>query len=294
MTPSFLIVPPTSCRGVFFEDCPLLFSRLTNFEPFWPFLRRVFWRTPWRQENSLFIPAHGTIPQNLGALQVSQLGFDAIIFDHDGTLVDTESPDFEACRILCEEQGVELPLEYWARTVVGHMNGYDVMYEELLGSSGMSRIQMHHRLGQLWPETLEKTSLMPGVMALLPELKRLGYRLAVATASDREWTDRWLRHFDLLPYFEVVATGDEVLNNKPAPDVYLHAAAQLGVEPGRCLVFEDSLAGVQAASAAGMVVVAVPSHVTHSLSFEGAHVVAGHGLTAVSPAWIQSLGRNHA
>ena len=253
-----------------------------------------FGDSPWYRENSLIIPVRGTILQNSGVLQVGQLEFEAIIFDHDGTLVDTESPDFEACRILCAEQGIELPLDYWARTVVGHRNGYDVMYEELLRSSDMSRIQMHRRLDQLWSETQEKASVMPGVKALLPELKRLGYRLAVATASDRDWTDRWLRHFDLLPYFEVVATGDEVPNNKPAPDVYLHAAAQLGVDPRRCLVFEDSLAGVEAASAAGMVVVAVPNHVTHSLNFQRAHVVAGQGLTAVSPAWIASLRKNHA
>jgi HAD superfamily hydrolase (TIGR01509 family) len=225
---------------------------------------------------------------------VSQLEFDAIIFDHDGTLVDTESPDFEACRILCAEQGIELALEYWARTVVGHMNGYDVMYEELLKQSGISRDQMHRRLDQLWAETQKKTNLMPGVLVLLPELKRHGYRLAVATASDRQWTDRWLSHFNLLPYFEVIATGDEVPNNKPAPDVYLHAAAQLGVEPGRCLVFEDSMAGVTAASAAGMIVVAVPSHVTRTLNFQGAHAIAGQGLTDVNPGWIASLGKNYA
>jgi HAD superfamily hydrolase (TIGR01509 family) len=224
---------------------------------------------------------------------VNQSEFDAIIFDHDGTLVDTESPDFEACQILCAEQGIELPLEYWAKTVVGHMNGYDVMYEELLRPSGMSRDQMRWRLDQLWAETQKKTSLMPGVLVLLNELKRHGYRLAVATASDRQWTDRWLSHFNLLPYFEVIATGDEVPNNKPAPDVYLHAATQLGVEPGRCLVFEDSVAGIQAAGAAGMIVVAVPSHVTQTLDFKGAHAIAGQGLEAISPAWIASLGKNY-
>jgi beta-phosphoglucomutase-like phosphatase (HAD superfamily) len=61
--------------------------------------------------------------------------FEAIIFDHDGTLIDTESPDYEACRLMCQEQGVDLPIEFWANHIVGYMDGYTALYHKLLAPS---------------------------------------------------------------------------------------------------------------------------------------------------------------
>ncbi len=148
---------------------------------------------------------------------------------------------------------------------------------------------MWQRLRQLWPITLEKTQLMPGVTRLLTDLQATGCPLGVATASDRHWVTRWLGKFNLLPYFQAISTGQDVCNNKPAPDVYLHAASQLGVDPRRCLVFEDSMAGMLAAKAAGMTVVAVPSHVTNSLNFAQAHHVVDGGLENVTVSWIEAL-----
>ncbi len=223
---------------------------------------------------------------------MNKLPFDAIIFDHDGTLIDTETPDFEACQILCREHGLELSVEQWAASVVGRMEGYNQLFDDLLarhGKNHLTRDDLFRRIRQLWPITLENTQLMPGVETLLPQLRTEGYRLAVATASDRPWATRWLTKFNLLSYFETLSTGDDVANNKPAPDVYLHAAGQLAVSPRRCLVFEDSLVGVQAAKAAGMTVVAVPTHVTRSLDFSlSDRVIAG--LEHVTASWIANLG----
>lgn len=223
---------------------------------------------------------------------MNTLPFDAIIFDHDGTLIDTETPDFEACQILCREHGFELPVEQWAASVVGRIDGYDQLFDDLLARNsrnGLTRADLYHRMRQLWPITLQSTQLMPGVETLLPNLRKEGYRLAVATASDRGWVTRWLTTFNLLPYFEILSTGDTVTHNKPAPDVYLQAAAALAVSPRRCLVFEDSLVGVQAAKAAGMIAVAVPTPVTRTLDFSQAdHILTG--LEHVTVDWIASLG----
>ncbi len=221
--------------------------------------------------------------------------FDAIIFDHDGTLIDTESPDFEACQIMCREQNINLPLEYWAEKVVGYMDGYSLLYQELIqpNNNGFTEEQMWQRLRELWPITLKNSTLMPGVETLLPKLRKEGYTMGVATAADRAWANCWMSRFNLLPYFEVIAAGDDVANNKPAPDVYLHAAAQLGVKPQRCLAFEDSVAGTQAAKAARMTVVAVPSHVTKSLKFDQADTII-NGLNQVTVAWVEQLGQTVA
>ena len=122
----------------------------------------------------------------------------------------------------------------------------------------------------------------------MPILHTAGYPLAIATASDRAWADRWLTHFGLGSYFQAIATGDNIVNNKPAPDIYLFAAAQLGVQPKACLVFEDSQAGTRSAKAAGMTVVAVPSPITQSLDFSQADEII-FGLQNVSVEWIEAL-----
>jgi HAD superfamily hydrolase (TIGR01509 family) len=216
---------------------------------------------------------------------------EAIIFDHDGTLIDTESPDFEACKMLCSELGVTLTLEYWAEKIVGHMNGYNVLFQQIIETSnnGVTQAAMWQRLKELWDLTLQHVELMPGVCNLLPQLYAAGYTLGVATAADRAWVMRWLTHFELSHYFQVIANSDDVTYNKPAPDVYLFAAAQLGVRPERCLVFEDSVPGIQSAKAAGMTVIAVPSHVTKSLDFSQADATVD-GLEKVTVEWIEALG----
>jgi HAD superfamily hydrolase (TIGR01509 family) len=216
--------------------------------------------------------------------------FDAIIFDLDGTLIDTETPDFEACKTLFTEYGAILTVEHWADLIVGHMDGYDYLFEELIrqGNNGVAKTDLWKRHRQLWTEFLLSTQLMPGVDSLLPKLQTLGFRMAVATASDRKWAVRWLSHFDLLPYFPVVASSDDIIHNKPAPDVYLFAAAKLKVQPDRCLVFEDSVAGVRAAKGAGMTVIAVPSQVTKSLNFSQSDGIM-HGLQNITLDWLNSL-----
>lgn len=216
--------------------------------------------------------------------------YEAVIFDLDGTLIDTERPDFEACQMLCQEFGLSLTLNQWAEKIVGRLDGYDELFVELIqhNHNGLTPATLMQRLREYWQITLQHVQLMPGVERLLTELKAAGYPLGLATASDQQWTTRWLTRFELLPYFKVTANRDHIAHNKPAPDVYLFAAAQLGVQPDRCLVFEDSLVGVQAAKAAGMTVVAVPGHVTKTLDFSQANVVI-HGLQDVTVAWIEKL-----
>ena len=216
--------------------------------------------------------------------------FEAIIFDHDGTLVDTESCDFQACRMLCEELGLSLSLISWAEKIVGRVNGYDELFDDILRThqNGYTKADMWRRLRELWPITLENVTIMPGVSRLLPRLQSAGYSLGVATASDRTWANRWLTRFNLHAYFQVIATRDDVTYNKPAPDVYFFAAGQLGTPPERCLVFEDSVAGIQAAKAARMTVVAVPNHVTSVLDFSQADEVI-ESLEQVTEVWLAGL-----
>jgi HAD superfamily hydrolase (TIGR01509 family) len=218
---------------------------------------------------------------------IELIPFDAVIFDHDGTLIDTESQDFRSCQMLFAECGVDLLLADWAEVIVGRIGGYDGLLDRLVDSqhNGLTREILWERLRALWKVNMEDVTLMPGAEALIAALYQAGYPLAVATASDRAWATRWLTHFNLNRYFRVIATRDDVTAPKPAPDVYYYAAEQLGVRPERCLVFEDSLAGVEAARAAGMTVIAVPNTVTNTLDFSLADAIF-EGLEGVT---IESL-----
>ena len=216
--------------------------------------------------------------------------FDAVIFDMDGTLIDSESADFEACQMLYGELGATLTLEHWANKVVGRLDGYDHLFAELVRESnnGLVVADLWRRLHELWDITTQHISLMPGVDRLLPDLHADGVTLAVASASDRQWVSRWLTHFNLTPYFQTIATGDDITHNKPAPDIYHFTATQLGVQPERCLAFEDSVAGVQSAKSAGMTVIAVSSPIAQSFDFSRAdHLISG--LDSITAAWISTL-----
>jgi HAD superfamily hydrolase (TIGR01509 family) len=108
----------------------------------------------------------------------------------------------------------------------------------------------------------------PGLDDLLALLDSRSVPKAVATSTERRQASHQLGGLDLLERFDVLATGDEVLNGKPSPDLFLLAAHRLGIEPSRCLVLEDSEAGIVAAHRAGMQVYAVPDLKPPSLAVE--------------------------
>ena len=107
--------------------------------------------------------------------------------------------------------------------------------------------------------------LLPGVEALLTDARDRGLARAVASSSSCGWVDGWLRRHGIRDLLQVVVARDDVTLVKPDPELFLLAAGRLGVEPGRCVVFEDSPNGMRAALAAGMRCVAVPNVLTRPL-----------------------------
>ena len=196
------------------------------------------------------------------------------IFDCDGLLVDTETPDYEAWRMIYEEQGLHLPVEFWARNI-GMAKGHDAhdwhtALSERVGP-GYNRDAVQERKRELYHAAIGRLTPMPGVLALLDALDEENIPCAVASNSDRAWVDRVLEITHLTVRFQAIATADEVEYPKPAPDVYLLAAQRLGVPPQRCAAFEDSPRGLAAAHDAGMFTIAVPTALTRHFAFEQAH-----------------------
>ncbi len=115
---------------------------------------------------------------------------------------------------------------------------------------------------------------MPGLFELLAHLEARTLPKGVATSSPRSYMEGILGRFDLLPRFPLTLTSEDVERGKPQPDIYLKAAARLGISPGEMLVLEDSEAGTKAASAAGAVIISVPHRHTASHDFSTATHVA--------------------
>src|SRR5207247_2198202 len=115
--------------------------------------------------------------------------------------------------------------------------------------------------------------LLPGAREILTQARMLGLPCAVASSSGRDWVLGWLRHHGIEGSFTCVRTADDIVYTKPAPDLFLSAAACLGVPPADCLVFEDSPNGILAARAAGMRCVAIPGAISSRLVLPPADLV---------------------
>lgn len=188
--------------------------------------------------------------------------YKAILWDMDGTLVDSEPLWGIATYELSESLGRRLTPELRAKTVGGTFANTLAICADHAGvtltpeQGEKCRVQMHSRMLELLSTRLE---LREGVAKLLSELTDAQTPMMLVTNTTRELADPAIdaigRH-----YFVSTICGDEVTHGKPDPEIYATAVARLGVEPQDCLVFEDSGAGMTAAHAAGCRVVGLPDH----------------------------------
>ncbi|MFD2257316.1 HAD family hydrolase [Luteolibacter algae] len=198
----------------------------------------------------------------------------AVLFDFDGVLVDTEWAIYQAWLRTFQRHGQNLPLSLYTRCIGSDFDAWSPkLYLEDLTKLEFDWIKMDEERQVEIRADLEKEGAIPGVIDVLEELETRDVPLAVVSSSSHDWVDGWLEKLDLRRFFrEVVCKGDAP-RIKPAPDLYLAAAEKLGLEPGKCLVIEDSLNGLNSAKAAGMDVWVVPNRVTRDLDFGAADKV---------------------
>ena len=184
---------------------------------------------------------------------------DTIIFDMDGTLIDTEKY-FRAC---------------WPKALAAF--GYEMSDEQALSMRSLGRPFAPVHLKEMFGESIDYTQvrekrkelveecikengiqLKPGVIELLQWLKENHIRAAIATATDMERTNRYLKMLGIHEYFDKLISATMVKEGKPSPDIYLYACEQLGRKPEECIAVEDSPNGVLSAYRAGCKVVMVP------------------------------------
>jgi beta-phosphoglucomutase len=211
--------------------------------------------------------------------------FEAVLFDLDGVLLDSERPGLALLAGRLRAAGVATEPDE-LRAVCGRPRAYlRGFVAERLAPLGLDADDFVTDYDASKAELFARGEVRPfeGALPLLTELRRAGWRLALATSTERPRVVARLAGTGLIEAFDVSVTGDEVVRGKPEPDIFLLAAERLGVRAERCWVVEDALAGVEAARAAGMRVIAVAG--TFERSALGSADVVVDGLDDVG-AWL--------
>ena len=201
----------------------------------------------------------------------------ALIFDFDGLILDTETPEYETWRELYREFGQDLGLQTWGQ-IVGGAGASDFRpLPHLQGLTGrdLSAFNLSGRASERNLARISAQSPLPGVLETLRAAQRRGLRLAVASSSPHHWVDGHLARLGLTEFFEVVCCAEDVSRTKPEPDLYLAALEALGLHPAEAVALEDSPNGVTAARRAGIFVVAIPNPVTAQLKIVGENLRLG-------------------
>ena len=199
---------------------------------------------------------------------------EAVIFDMDGVLTDSEPLYQEAARVTLREAGLSLTAEE-TREVMPQILGTSVEYtwewlRRRFELQGPIEGWIEHYSSVILSLLREKVTPAPGLYQLLDELEGRGLKKALASSSQRGWVEAVLEKLGLKGRFQVIISGEEVQRGKPDPEICLKAARALDIAPERCLVIEDSPVGLQAAKAAGMKAVAVLTATTEKLDLSQA------------------------
>lgn len=204
----------------------------------------------------------------------------AAIFDWDGVIVDSAAAHETSWnRLAAEKGGLPLPLGHFK---IGFGRRNEFIIPEILGWSRdpVEIARLADRKEEIYREIVRDTlrEPLPGARELLEDLRRAGIPCAIGSSTHRANIEFALDRLNLRGYFAGIVTGEDVKRGKPAPDVFLQAAASVGCAPGRGVVFEDAIAGIEAGLAGGFAVIAVattqtpealvvarPTHIIRSL-----------------------------
>lgn len=179
---------------------------------------------------------------------------EAVLFDMDGVLFDTESLYLNAWSIVFHKHGYELTKDVYISVMGRGRNNVIRKFLDVYGSD-LPIEEMYKEKDEIIKQAIEKAqvSIKVGTKEILKFLKEKGYKLALATSAKRERAAKQLEMANLENAFDAIICGDEVINSKPNPEIFLKAAEKLSITPENCIVIEDSPAGIKAAYSAKMI-----------------------------------------
>jgi HAD superfamily hydrolase (TIGR01509 family) len=180
--------------------------------------------------------------------------FEAVIFDMDGVIIDSEPFHLEVNIELYRKLNIDMSSEEYFDRFIGTSNQQMWSYLKDRYALPQTLQQLLDLATRSLVDHLQQLRIdpIPGVVDLMQQLLDRGTRLALASSSPREVIDAVVGKFGMAPFFTAVVSGDDVVRAKPDPEIFLKAAGTLKVQPASCVVIEDSMRGVSAAKAAGM------------------------------------------
>ncbi len=198
------------------------------------------------------------LPSN-SAAKLTCKNIEAVIFDLDGLILDTERLAKRFWLMAFEEFGAVLSNEQYLSIVGRNVTDSNMVLQNLLGPEFPVE-KCRARMREIYSDSIARDGLpiKPGIHEMVDFLKTKSIRYAIATSTGRDLTLRKLELTGLLPHFEAIIAGDEVSNGKPHPEIFLKAAALLYAAPERTIVLEDSFSGIRAAHSAGMIPIMIP------------------------------------
>ena len=198
---------------------------------------------------------------------------EALVFDFDGVIIDTETSDFQAWEEVFHSHGARLDRSLWSQFIgrgSGSFDVYGLLETEVGRPLDRDAIRAARRRRHM--EMVEASPVLPGVLGLLCEAGEQGIPVGVASSSSRQWVTGHLARVGLLERFDSVLCREDVSSTKPDPEVYTKSVEALSAVPARTVAVEDSPNGIAAATAAGLFCVAVPNPMTRGLPIGGADV----------------------
>lgn len=200
----------------------------------------------------------------------------ALIFDFDGTILDTETPEVRAWQAIFRKHGAEFPDEYWMHAIGRGADQIDKTPLELLEELGTIAPEREKVLAQY--EEMRMADILArdcrsGIRELISEAVSAKLPLAVASSSHHFWVDSHLRRLELSDLFQAILCADDVPRAKPFPDLYLEACRRLNAQPELCVAIEDSPNGILAAKTAGLACIGIPNPCTARLNLTHADLI---------------------
>lgn len=202
----------------------------------------------------------------------------ALIFDFDGLILDTETPEVLVWQSIYKEHGFELPVEEWEKTVGGYgISNFDPAQNlSLLTQERLDPVSLRARYRLEADAIIHTNPILPGIMDMIASAKANGLKVAIGSSSPHSWVDAHTKRLGIYENFDHIICQDDVApgRTKPHPDIYLKALETLQVDKSEAVVFEDSPNGVLASKRAGIFVVAVPNPLTAKMNVQGDLTIA--------------------
>ncbi|MGL4593876.1 MAG: HAD family hydrolase [Thermoguttaceae bacterium] len=211
-----------------------------------------------------------------------------VLFDMDGTLIDSHEIHIQCWLEYANKMGLELKRENVYR-VFGMVNReiIDIFWPETVSNDQITTISdgKESMVRELYRKNFPP---MPGAKQLVESLHKANYKLAVASSGPKPNVELACELLEIVPFLEAIVTGCDVERGKPDPEIFLTAAKRIGLPPNRCVVVEDAIVGIAAAHAGGMKCIGILS-TGHDISDlkEADHIV--YSLDEITPTLLNEL-----